>query len=796
MLEYAKKLYEVIFLKHKRLFCGIVLSLLLTVPAWGEFVALERDLTNGNIICNFTSTSYTDNNGKALTEQALSQISGSGYTKTGLTADGNTRLILRYQSDSAGVVSFSAPSYFVLENLSNREILTSSTQVQAVRVGSKYQASAVLIAPETFPADLTFPSGNFTVTANFTPDTGSATSENLDLTLRAPTVVLLHGLCMDSAKTFGHGTNIGVWDSLEKASFDVVGVNYDWQKLPRVLISNDNNVFVRNFADIFDALNESGIASTRLDLVAHSTGGIIARQFLRNDLDTGNKSALSYNQGMIRRVVTLAAPNNGTPWGSYFSRGFSRLGATWKAWEGHSAWELACGLLKIYLDQKYPVSDLMGELGNSSGYLTDLGYPNVPFHSIYDVLGTEGTEELENTLSEIKKGVVATDSLSWLPEQFVISLQKHISTISMVANVVPLDGFFNALFDGNEHDLCVADKSATHNFPANATTKFEGLDYSHVVIGKKDAIAERVIALLKGDLQNFMVNTASTSRYDAAFDVALANYEDYLAKLADDADDYSELYDDSLDSLDTGELTKEYFGGEEDDEVINIQSFTFSAAAKDDDNKFNNDVYMRVSDMKGSAQFFKVAESGDISFENQLWLSNENVGVIELSYMMYNPETDKTRVSYPVRLVIPPILDSGVKRVFTPNSKIYLNVGDEVALDLFLQINDRDKIFNVAAPELGLAEWENEDASVAEVLDTGEVRALKSGSTTLTAKITENGKTYDAKVTVVVLSEKSDSSSNSSSHRSSGGGGGGCDSGFSFMTLALVFAVQKLRTKK
>ncbi len=769
-----------------------MLSLLLTVPAWGEFVALERDLTNGNIICNFTSTSYTDKNGQALTEQALSQISGAGYSKTGLTADGNTRLILRYQSDSAGVVSFSAPSYFVLENLSDREILTSSTQIQAVQVGGKYQASAVLIAPETFPASLTFPSGNFTVTANFTPDTGSAVSENLNLTLKAPTVVLLHGLFMDNAKTFGHGTNAGVWDALEKASFDVVGVNYDWQKLPRVLISNDNNVFVRSFTDIFDALNESGIASTRLDLVTHSTGGIIARQFLRNDLDTGNKSALSYNQGMIRRVVTLAAPNNGTPWGTYFSRGFSRLGETWQAWDGHSTWELACGLLKIYLDQKYPVSDLMGEFGNSSGYLTDLGYPNVPFHSIYDVLGTEGTATLDNTISELKKGVVNTDSLSWLPEQFVVSLQKHIGTISTVASMVPLDGFFNALFDGNDHDLCVTDKSATHNFPANATTKFEGLDYSHVLIGRKDAIAEKVISLLKADVQNFMVNTASTSRYDAAFDAALANYEGYLAKLADDADDYSELYDDSLD-LDTGELETEYFGADEDD-FPNIQSITFSAAAKDADNKFNNDVYMRVSDMKGSAQFFKVAESGDVSFDNQLWLSNENVGVIELSYMMYNPATDKTSVSYPVRLAIPPILDSGVKRVFTPNSKIYLNAGDEVALNLFLQINDGDKIFNVAAPELGLAEWENEDASVAEVLNTGEVRALKSGSTTLTAKITDNGKTYDAKVTVVVLSEKS-AGSNNTSHSSSGGGGG-CDSGFSLMTLALVFAVQKLRTKR
>lgn len=250
-------------MKHKIL-CSILFCLCFALPACAEFAALERDLTNGSIIYDVTPTSYTGNDGIAITEQTVFEVSGSGYEKTGLTADGNTRLILRYQSEESGVVTFSAQSYVTLEKLTDRSPLASSTQVSTVQVGDKYQASAVLIAPETFPSELEFSSGEFKVTANFTSDDGITASEELTLTLKTPTVVLLHGLFTDNTKTFG--TNAGIWPALKKASFDVVGVNYDWSKAPSALISYDNNIFVRNFTDIFDGLNQSGIASTRVDL--------------------------------------------------------------------------------------------------------------------------------------------------------------------------------------------------------------------------------------------------------------------------------------------------------------------------------------------------------------------------------------------------------------------------------------------------------------------------------------------------------------------------------------------------
>ena len=280
---------------RKILWLACILSLL-AVPAHAEFSALERGQTAGRIIYSVSDSSYLTKDGNAITEEAISGLSSADYGKTGLVADGNSRLILRYKSATPGNVTFSvSPSISGarLESFTTRQEITSALTLASTSNG--YQASAVLIAPETWPENITYPSGNFTVTATFTPSNGSANTESMTLTLIAPPVVLIHGAFGDNERMFGYATgkNTGVWRKLENAGLNVASWNYDGTKSPKALIASNTNGLAKIISDTLNKLNANGIAATRVDLVTHSTGGLMARQYLRNDIDTGNKTANS-----------------------------------------------------------------------------------------------------------------------------------------------------------------------------------------------------------------------------------------------------------------------------------------------------------------------------------------------------------------------------------------------------------------------------------------------------------------------------------------------------------------------
>ena len=61
-----------------------------------SIAALERSSSSTyGIICDMTENSYLDSAGNPLDESAIHYYSYSGYSKLGLAADGNSRLIIR-----------------------------------------------------------------------------------------------------------------------------------------------------------------------------------------------------------------------------------------------------------------------------------------------------------------------------------------------------------------------------------------------------------------------------------------------------------------------------------------------------------------------------------------------------------------------------------------------------------------------------------------------------------------------------------------------------------------------------
>ncbi len=83
-----------------------VMDVTITNPL--SIFALERKGSETyGIICGMNDNSYLDQYGNALTESGISGYTYSDYGKLGLAADGNSRLIIRVQTDKPGKVSFS-----------------------------------------------------------------------------------------------------------------------------------------------------------------------------------------------------------------------------------------------------------------------------------------------------------------------------------------------------------------------------------------------------------------------------------------------------------------------------------------------------------------------------------------------------------------------------------------------------------------------------------------------------------------------------------------------------------------
>lgn len=780
---------------RKILWCVCILSLF-AVPAHAEFSALERGSTAGRIIYSVSGSAYLTKDGSAITEEMISGLSASDYGKTGLIADGNSRLILRYKSDTPGTVAFSvSPSISGsrLETLASRQEITSALTLESTSNG--YQASAVLIAPETWPTTITYPSGNFTVTATFTPENGSETNETKTLTLKAPSVVLIHGAFGDNERMFGYatGSNTGVWRKLESAGLNVASWNYDGTKSPKALIASNTNGLAQLISDTLNKLNADGFAATRVDLVTHSTGGLMARQYLRNDIDTGNKTANSYGLGTVRRVVTIASPNLGTPIGSYLAGNFSSLPSSWQNWQAKSWWEgTGYNLIKGLALRNYDVDEAMKDFSLGSSYLAGLGYPGIPFHSIYGKIKSDDAK-ISKLFDDVVTGnIKGLSEIDWLPEQLVSQLtSSKLALISGVLKSLSDDIRFKellgAFFGDDDYDLVVSETSAKDKFPANAVTSFTGIGtHNHVMIARQDDVGDRVLALLRGSTDNFMINTASTAEYDAAFDSAVSSFGEYLRASAEN--DLSEYLDSTM-TLEASAPEDQYMGDDSETEPT-TQSVKLSGKSA---SAFSEDIYVVLDDGYGATKFFVMNPTNGQSFDINIWAAKEEKGLYQVYY--FTVQNGKLKISPAQTVAFTPKFSSSATPVvyWSSAGNIYAHTGQEVFAGLM--VNAEGKNYDISAPALGVASYEVADPSIAEVTSIGTIKALKEGTT----KITATAYGHTASVNFIVKSSESEEDTTkdiSSTGESSTGemtisntSSGGCSTGFGALILLSAFAI-------
>ena len=287
-----------------------------------------------NLICDARKTvGYYDGNGSRITEKKLANITNPDtYTRNGYTADGNTRLVIRVQHNRPGIVYFDVGSEFgTLEDI-NRNKIDSSIPIPTTKIqdGKLYQASAVLVAPESFPlkdkvlglGDDGFPKREFELKVKFKCGCGDSKctcedEENpVTLQVHATPVVFVHGIYGDFAGTFlGEGKK-GVFKKLSSnnvmtAYWDYTNTEGPTSQILDRFASGEHSGLFRTIIGVFKKmLKQHNIACTRVDVICHSMGGLMARAFLEGEDKSSNRS---YYNSMVRRLITIATPHEGSP---------------------------------------------------------------------------------------------------------------------------------------------------------------------------------------------------------------------------------------------------------------------------------------------------------------------------------------------------------------------------------------------------------------------------------------------------------------------------------------------------
>lgn len=248
-------------------------------------------------------------------------------TRGGLVADGNAMLFLTANTnrvdDDVKQVKFEivGSTGARLHQLDDNLLMdgSMSINVELVEVGeSQGRATAILRAGASFPMGVATAESGFTVTACVEGMCSEVKKEIRLVERRAP-LVLIHGL-WSSRKTWERRslldrTSINMTNFLQQKHFDAHPIQYDSSKNPTP--EELEKLLTVTIGDICRGIMHEkgrGLACTKADLLTHSMGGLVARNFIQNTRTFRNPS--NFHQGAVRRYIPMATPQQGSYMGN------------------------------------------------------------------------------------------------------------------------------------------------------------------------------------------------------------------------------------------------------------------------------------------------------------------------------------------------------------------------------------------------------------------------------------------------------------------------------------------------
>jgi PKD repeat protein len=390
--------------------------------------------------------------------QDPSRVAADSSSVVGAAADGATRLVVRYAAPGEGQVAFALATGSSPANdggflASESTEPASSITAPVSAVNGSFLAFAVYLVPP----DFNLPSGHDTdhdrplgLAATFTPTGGSASPPvALALRLYRPPIVLLHGLWSNSS----------VW------TMPLIGLPYLDVPTPFADYRDTNadrlsvNLLVPYTAvnDVLAWDRARRIAATRADFIAHSMGGILARQWVAS---AGYAGPSNFNAGDFHKLITLDSPHLGARSATYI------VGIREETIVGRlfSAAMYAAGM---------PINDgAVDDLEFFSPAIDALGLAEVGSHALAGVGGSEYHGFCSGLTGDFVR-IVAFFARETVPE------------------------LLTTIFDTEPNDVVVGLDSENGFLPSEATsTPIPGPDGAHFCVTSSGVYTDAIVTLL------------------------------------------------------------------------------------------------------------------------------------------------------------------------------------------------------------------------------------------------------------------------------------------------------------
>ena len=288
----------------------------------------------------------------------------SAYAARALSADGASAAILLFESASNSSVTFEINSAASLLPYTDNFLTTppatgqsSLTVSNLIQIGPEYYAPALVQGP------LAGYSSNNTISITATQD-GAQTGENFALTI--PPLVLVHGLWGDRkslSQAESYLRSHAPWKAAPALVEPVCYSKYlrfDAKKDP---LGNGNDpcevtsraALQTEIDSLMAELDSEQIAGARVDLVVHSMGGLVARNYASQPKYASLRNRM---QGQFHAIVTLNTPETGSLLAPFLiSKRDAKRKAPWWTSQGF-IWEQVCGnatVAKCFDANGYPI---------------------------------------------------------------------------------------------------------------------------------------------------------------------------------------------------------------------------------------------------------------------------------------------------------------------------------------------------------------------------------------------------------------------------------------------------------
>ena len=408
-------------------------------------------------------------NGNDLTNDAET-LSTGGEARIGICADGVSRLLLRMNLNAPGSASFDIANFANSSESGSLGIPRGIPQggslqnVASVATANGHKIYAVYHAPLDFvragvPGDANARTRNLVINTTFTPQGGGAPENGqINLVIERPPVVLCHGLWSGPATWNGFAPLVG------DNRWDFSRVDYSNNNGGRIGI---NRFQVRRLAtQARAAKNRRGIASTQVDWIGHSMGGLLVRSFAATGFF---RRADNFGQGDLHKMVTVNTPHWGSPMANI-------LASVRDSWVGDF---LIIGMERMGMSI---VGGAVDDLSEGSRSLSLMGVTPIRSHSLVGIGGSQ-------ILGVANLGLNVAANLAPPPYRNILRLLYWTSTLTTAA-----------IYRGHEHDFIVLRPSQEGGLGGAQITVLGGVGSTHTRVTSHAPAAARCIELLNADV--------------------------------------------------------------------------------------------------------------------------------------------------------------------------------------------------------------------------------------------------------------------------------------------------------